>query len=332
MTAGNLSPLIIKYERILEEDPRSRVFAPLAEAYRKVGLLDNAFNTLKKGLRYNPDYLLGYLSLAQCYVDKGEYSLCYSTLRPLVSQNRDNIKLQKIFAISAEKTGNQEEALDTYKYLLFLQPKDEEISQKVKALESELEEGVIYTPKEEIKFNVEELKPSPENDRSLDDWVQVDLSPGKPIKDEAEAEEEVDDWTLENVNEDSAEVENIEEKATPVITHTLVDLYLQQGHNEKAIELLEKISEIQPDNEETLKRLLELKAIQNKNTDDQDDDGKVEIRVESKDEGRGNLMAAFDMAKDSTDEKIEVSSLKVAEVLDDFHELLRQKAQEQIRS
>lgn len=330
MAAGNLSPLIIKYERILEEDPRSRVFAPLAEAYRKVGLLDNAFNTLKKGLRYNPDYLLGYLSLAQCYVDKGEYALCYSTLRPLVSQNRDNIKLQKIFAVSAEKTGNQEEALDTYKYLLFLQPKDEEVSQKVEQLESELEEGVIYTPKEEIKFNVEELKPSPENDRSLDDWVQVDLSPGKPIVDEEE--DEVDDWTLEKVNEDSAEEESIEEKATPVITHTLVDLYLQQGHNEKAIELLEKISEIQPDNEETIKRLQELKALQNKNTDDQESDDKDEFRDESKDEGRGNLMAAFDMAKDSTDEKIEVSSLKVAEVLDDFHELLRQKAQEQIRS
>ncbi len=330
MAAGNLSPLIIKYERILEEDPRSRVFAPLAEAYRKVGLLDNAFNTLKKGLRYNPDYLLGYLSLAQCYVDKGEYALCYSTLRPLVSQNRDNIKLQKIFAVSAEKTGNQEEALDTYKYLLFLQPKDEEVSQKVEQLESELEEGVIYTPKEEIKFNVEELKPSPENDRSLDDWVQVDLSPGKPIVDEEE--DEVDDWTLEKVNEDSAEEESIEEKATPVITHTLVDLYLQQGHNEKAIELLEKISEIQPDNEETIKRLQELKALQNKNTDDQESDDKDEFCNESKDEGRGNLMAAFDMAKDSTDEKIEVSSLKVAEVLDDFHELLRQKAQEQIRS
>ena len=330
MAAGNLSPLIIKYERILEEDPRSRVFAPLAEAYRKVGLLDNAFNTLKKGLRYNPDYLLGYLSLAQCYVDKGEYALCYSTLRPLVSQNRDNIKLQKIFAVSAEKTGNQEEALDTYKYLLFLQPKDEEVSQKVEQLESELEEGVIYTPKEEIKFNVEELKPSPENDRSLDDWVQVDLSPGKPIVDEEE--DEVDDWTLEKVNEDSAEEESIEEKATPVITHTLVDLYLQQGHNEKAIELLEKISEIQPDNEETIKRLQELKALQNKNTDDQESDDKDEFRDESKDEGRGNLMAAFDMAKDSTDEKIEVSSLKVAEDLDDFHELLRQKAQEQIRS
>jgi len=330
LAAGNLSPLIIKYERILEEDPRSRVFAPLAEAYRKVGLLDNAFNTLKKGLRYNPDYLLGYLSLAQCYVDKGEYALCYSTLRPLVSQNRDNIKLQKIFAVSAEKTGNQEEALDTYKYLLFLQPKDEEVSQKVEQLESELEEGVIYTPKEEIKFNVEELKPSPENDRSLDDWVQVDLSPGKPIVDEEE--DEVDDWTLEKVNEDSAEEESIEEKATPVITHTLVDLYLQQGHNEKAIELLEKISEIQPDNEETIKRLQELKALQNKNTDDQESDDKDEFCNESKDEGRGNLMAAFDMAKDSTDEKIEVSSLKVAEVLDDFHELLRQKAQEQIRS
>lgn len=283
---SQFSPLISKYEEQLEKDPRSRVFAPLAEAYRKVGLIENAFKVLQKGIRYNPDYLLGYLTLAQCYLDKGEYSLSYNTLRPLAPLHRDNIKLQTLFAISAEKTGNKEEALDTYKYLLFLQPKDEKISFHVGRLEKEVGESSIYeTRSEEVSFDVEALKPSPELDRALDDWVQIDLN-NEP------EEDELDEWSTDisqaevgrapSIENLDAPIEVEEVEGTPVITHTLVDLYLQQGHKEKAIELLEKIIQLQPENKETQKRLDELTA---------------DIEEPIQDEGRSLLMAAFDQAQ-----------------------------------
>ncbi len=289
MLEGQFSPLISKYEEQLERDPRSRVFAPLAEAYRKVGLIENAFKVLQKGIRYNPDYLLGYLTLSQCYLDKGEYSLSYNTLRPLAPLHRDNIKLQTLFAISAEKTGNKEEALDTYKYLLFLQPKDEKISFHVSRLEKEVGESSIFEkPREDVSFDVEALKPSPELDRTLDDWVQVDLNNEQDDVDlddwNAETSQDIDNEgrspAIENV-EAAIEVEEVE--GTPVITHTLVDLYLQQGHHSKAIELLEKILELQPDNKETQARLEELRSFE-------------EDPV--KDEGRSLLMAAFDQAQE----------------------------------
>lgn len=320
MAESGVSPLIIKYERQLEEDPRSRVFAPLAEAYRKVGLIENAFNVLKKGLRYNPDYLLGYLTLAQCYMDKGEYALCYSTLRPLVSQNRDNIKLQKLFGESAILTENREEALDTFKYLLFLQPKDAEVAERVSMLEAELQEGPVYKPTEDVKFNVEELNPSPELDRSLDDWVQVDLSANE--EEGPEEEEEEDSWAAEELTPEEPEnSREVDEKATPVMTHTLVDLYLKQGHKEKAVELLKKIQEIQPDNEDTAKRLQELEVSLSTENEEQN---------LSEDEGHGSLMAAFDSVRPEEDSVVE--GLKVAEVLDDFAEVLRKRAQEHLSS
>ena len=159
---NSISPLISKYEDQLEKDPRSRVFAPLAEAYRKVGLIENAFKVLKKGIRYNPEYLLGYLSLAQCYLDKGECALSYNTIRPLVPLHRDNIKLQTLFAICAEKTDNSDEALDTYKYLLFLQPKNEKVAFHVTRLERELNEDPVFNEeKHPINFEVDSLKASP---------------------------------------------------------------------------------------------------------------------------------------------------------------------------
>lgn len=329
MAESGVSPLIIKYEKQLEEDPRSRAFAPLAEAYRRVGLIENAFTVLKKGLRYNPDYLLGYLTLAQCYMDKGEYSLCYTTLRPLASQNRDNIKLQKLFGESAILTDNKEDALDTFKYLLFLQPKDQEIAQKVSVLENELQEEPVYSPPEDIKFNVEELSPSPTLDRSLDDWVQVDLSSGSEDDEDGADEEkdtEEDSWSVESLEVSEEPESEIEEKATPVMTHTLVDLYIQQGHKDKAIELLRKIHEIQPENETTRLRLEELESsLESEAPDNGSDD-----ESSSEDEGHQNLMAAFDNVKPQEDTP--VPGLKVAEVLDDFAEVLRQRSRDHLRT
>jgi len=309
---SNVTPLIAKYEGQLERDPRSRVFAPLAEAYRKVGLIENAFKVLQKGIRYNPDYLLGYLTLAQCYIDKGEYPLSYSTLRPLAPLHRDNIRLQNLFAVSAEKTGNKSEALDTFKYLLFLQPKDDKVAYHVQRLEKELGESALYEEKaeEEIQFDIDALKPSPELDRALDDWVQVDLN--------QEQEEDFEEWSTEvkKIDEEPVKVEIVEKpleveevEATPVITHTLVDLYLQQGHKEKALELLEKIAEIQPENKDTQKRLEELKKV---------------VVSPNEEEGRSILMAAIDLAqKTPREEEVSepqdsVESITITTPLEDF--------------
>jgi tetratricopeptide (TPR) repeat protein len=309
---SNVTPLIAKYEDQLERDPRSRVFAPLAEAYRKVGLIENAFKVLQKGIRYNPDYLLGYLTLAQCYIDKGEYPLSYSTLRPLAPLHRDNIRLQNLFAVSAEKTGNKSEALDTFKYLLFLQPKDDKVAYHVQRLEKELGESALYEEKaeEEIQFDIDALKPSPELDRALDDWVQVDLN--------QEQEEDFEEWSTEvkKIDEEPVKVEVVEKpleveevEATPVITHTLVDLYLQQGHKEKALELLEKIAEIQPENKDTQKRLEELKK---------------EVVSPNEEEGRSILMAAIDLAqKTPREEEVSepqesVESITITTPLEEF--------------
>lgn len=329
MAEGTQSPLIIKYEKALEEDPRSRVFAPLAEAYRKVGLLENAFQVLKKGLRFNPDYLLGYLTLAQCYMDRRESGLCYTTLRPLAPQYRDNIKLQKLFADSAYQTENFEEALDTYKYLLYLQPKDKEISERVQELEGKLHEDVLYSPSEEITFEIDDLKATPESDKILDDWVQLDLN----REEDYEEDDQEMEWSLEaadEIHEEEIEDVEIEEReVTPVITHTLVDLYLQQGHKEKARELLEKILEIQPGNEETLKRLNLLK---NHNISIEDDLESETLDSPSSDEGEGegraNLMAAFDMAQSLDEPEAEQDFSPVENVLKDFHAVLQERAKD----
>jgi tetratricopeptide (TPR) repeat protein len=345
------SPLIVKYEKALADDPRSRAFAPLAEAYRKVGLLDKAFEVLKKGIRYNPDYIMGYFSLSQCYYEKGEFALAYTTLRPISAKNRDNIKLQKLYGEVCCETENYEEALDTFKYLLFLNPRDAEISNKVQKLESMLSESAVLHGADEVTFEIDELSASPENDRALDDWVQVDLS--RQVDEEAQGPQNIlprndeedwyeatavtsdkdaqdsEDFSLEEVVSESEPAESPvledlkEIDDTPVITHTLVDLYLNQGHKQKAIEILEKIIKIQPDNKESVERLALLKGPDATSlTDESVDDPSAR-----KDEGHSKLSAVLDQALGDED-LMPANFEQVDEVLSDFLSLLRDKSSE----
>ena len=92
------SPIIIKYQNLYKDDPTSRVFAPLAEAYRKYGMVDDAILILKKGIKVHPDFVSAYLGLSFCYFDKKEFSLAFETLRPLVDSNRENLRLQKLYS------------------------------------------------------------------------------------------------------------------------------------------------------------------------------------------------------------------------------------------
>ena len=62
---------IKKFEDTLAKDPASYCFAPLAELYRKTGLLEDAIATAQKGTALHPEYVGGYMALGRAYLDKG---------------------------------------------------------------------------------------------------------------------------------------------------------------------------------------------------------------------------------------------------------------------
>src|SRR5580704_11425858 len=49
-------PYFREYLRRFQEDPTSRVFAPLAEAYRRLGRFDEAIDICREGLEHNTDF------------------------------------------------------------------------------------------------------------------------------------------------------------------------------------------------------------------------------------------------------------------------------------
>ena len=265
------------------------MFAPLAESFRKLGMLDDAFKILKDGIRNHPNYTLGYIVLAHCYYDQGKFELTYNTLRPIVSQNADNISLQKVFAKSCMNLGHLEEALDTYKYLLFMNPSDKFFNEQVKKLEDDLMVGHKKLSLEQlIKFPEMEKIQAPEG--VDDDWVQVDFNQTTaPVEEEEvkniESIKSDNEWVMEKngfsnhpiLKEDSIPVrslddsfyadefeeigdideENVEsvDNDSPIVSHTLIDLYCAQAYYDKAIELLEKIIELNPEDKSSVQKL-----------------------------------------------------------------------------
>jgi len=68
-----LQDRISKCEKILSTNPGSQIFAALADAYRKRGDLDLAFQVCQKGLKTHPDYGSAHLVMAKINLDKGMY-------------------------------------------------------------------------------------------------------------------------------------------------------------------------------------------------------------------------------------------------------------------
>ncbi|MEW5795622.1 MAG: tetratricopeptide repeat protein [Candidatus Zixiibacteriota bacterium] len=64
---------ITKCQKILEMDPNSQIFAALAEAYRKKGELEKAFQVCHNGLRLHPNYGAAHMVMARVNLDRGLY-------------------------------------------------------------------------------------------------------------------------------------------------------------------------------------------------------------------------------------------------------------------
>ncbi|AYF43177.1 anaphase-promoting complex, cyclosome, subunit 3 [Halobacteriovorax sp. BALOs_7] len=228
----NYKTLITKYKTQLDKDPRSRAFAPLAEIYRKVGMTDEALRILKRGISFHPNFGAAIIIYGQILLEENELEEAYTTLKPQLNLNGDNLKFLKTFAQVCFHRNFILEALNTYKRVLFISPRDEEASEFVSKYDNfdSLEEEDLT----QQTFDISNL------DNEIESWNTLSLVP----KEEPEVEEVI---------------EEVQETNTPqFFSHTLVDLYLKQGAKQKAIEVLSSALQENPDDQKIKMRLDEL--------------------------------------------------------------------------
>jgi len=124
--------------RRLQQDPTSRVFAPLAESYRRLGRLDEAIEICQKGLEHHPDFHGGRVALAKCYIDKHRYQDAQGELEKVVHLAPENLLAQRLLGEALMAQGLDSQALHAFKMALLLAPCDVSLTDKVHQLEKQI--------------------------------------------------------------------------------------------------------------------------------------------------------------------------------------------------
>lgn len=234
--------LVEKYQLMLQKDPRSRVFAPLVEAYRKMGLLDEALEEGLKGVRYHPDFAGGRIALAKVLMERIQYDEAIEQLEYAVRLSSENILGYTLLAECCIRVKHPKKALSAYKMVLFLNPKDSKAQIAVKKLES--------LTADEYDDDIFAMRPL----KNLDLEQELEL---KPLEGEREKQSNTD---LERLI-------------------SLTDAYIVRNDFEKAYETLQLAERYNPGHPDVTKRF---RLLNQMGSEDEDEGIKAASQKENK--------------------------------------------------
>ncbi len=167
----------------VEKDPNSRLFLPLAEEYRKSGMLDEAITVVLRGLEYQPAYTSARVALGRLYLEKNMVEEARNEFENVVKTIPDNLFSHKKLAEIYKASGQTDMAIREYKKVIELNPLDDDARISLDEIEGEpVETEEIFTPAlpaEQEPAAVEETA----------DPLHVEEEPGEEILAEAEADE-----------------------------------------------------------------------------------------------------------------------------------------------
>lgn len=127
--------LIKKYLTIYKKNPKSKVFALLADLYRKQGEVDKAFHLCKTGIKEHPQFALGHIALALILLDMNKLEMAAEALEKAIDFSPENIFAYKLLGQTWLKIKNPKKTLQAYKMVLFLDPGNKSAKNIIKKLE-----------------------------------------------------------------------------------------------------------------------------------------------------------------------------------------------------
>lgn len=133
----NDSSEIAKLTERIAKDPKSKLFVPLAEEYKKAGDIEMSIHVLTEGLKHNPGYITAKSFLGRLLLEKGDLAAAKKEFEDVVKTIPDNLMAQRKLGDIYALEGNREKALEHYKVAQSLNPRDEE----VRSLISDIEAG-----------------------------------------------------------------------------------------------------------------------------------------------------------------------------------------------
>ena len=128
---------IRRYEERLMRDPTSLAFAPLADAYRKVGRTREAINLCREGLARFQHYTTARLILAKAHLDDGNPEAALAELGVILQASPRDVQAHRMAAEIHRKAGRWEEAREHLERVVKLDAADRESRLLLEALGAE---------------------------------------------------------------------------------------------------------------------------------------------------------------------------------------------------
>jgi tetratricopeptide (TPR) repeat protein len=229
---------IYNHIKVLEAKFRKNIdsllFFPLADAYVKADMLDQAEVILREGLRNHPKYCAAKTLFGEVLFKKEDLREAQIQLEEVIEIVPDNIMAHKLLIEIYRRTGLQERYKRELMTLKMIDHKERPYSDRGKIEKTVSEtwgERCELYQKEETEVNHEHSGFFQKSGEEID--PDSEKCPGEENDDE-------------------------------IISATLAELYFSQGFIEKSIEIYNKLLIQQPDQKKWNVRLGEIKEIQNK--------------------------------------------------------------------
>ncbi len=127
---------IAKLTARISRDPKSKLFVPLAEEYKKAGDVEMAIHVLLEGLKNNPEYVTARSSLGKLLLAKGDLASAQKEFEEVVKTMPDNLMAQKKLGDVFVLQDRPLDALSHYKIALSLNPGDGGLESLVSDIEA----------------------------------------------------------------------------------------------------------------------------------------------------------------------------------------------------
>ncbi len=126
---------IERYQLEYAKNPKSKVFAPLSEGYRRMGLLKEALEVAQNGVAQHPQFASGRVAYARILIEFQKKEEAVVQLRKAVELSPDNWLAHSLLGDLYLQLRKPKEALKSFKMVLFLHPQDEKAKKAVQKWE-----------------------------------------------------------------------------------------------------------------------------------------------------------------------------------------------------
>ncbi len=180
---------IEKLKERVDRDPNSKLFVPLAEEYKKEGMIEEAVSVLLNGIERQPGYMSARVSLGKIYLEKGMTNEARSEFECVIKSIPDNLYAHKKLAEIYRDLGEKTLAAKSYRAVLALNALDDDAISNLRDLEGGAEEGQpLETAYEEAGASDASLPPFLEEDTAhLEIRPENEMAPGEQSEEDLNA-------------------------------------------------------------------------------------------------------------------------------------------------